>query len=63
MKGYRKEDSKMNTIEVEVKRKPFSYHVVINGITVTTFKERHKAEEFARGLKNLNPYHTIKRII
>jgi hypothetical protein len=53
----------VKTIKVEVKKKPLSYHVVLNGISVTTFKEKHEAEEFVGGLKNLNPYHKIKRII
>lgn len=50
-------------IEVEVKKDILSFRVYINGICVTTFKKEYEAEEFVGGLKNLNPYHGIKRII
>jgi hypothetical protein len=53
----------IKTIEVEVKQNVLSFHVVVNGVCVTTFKEQWEAEEFVGGLKNLNPYHKIKRII
>jgi rubredoxin len=55
-------DELQKVINIEVKKEILSYHVCINGICVTTFKEKWKAEEFVGGLKNLNPYHRIKRI-